>query len=33
VLAVTFMKLRSNRANGVADLIASPFSAANDNDR
>jgi hypothetical protein len=25
VLAVTFIKLRRNRANGVAGLIASPF--------
>jgi hypothetical protein len=27
VPAATFMKLRSNRADGVADLIASPFPA------
>jgi hypothetical protein len=33
VLAVTFTKLRRNRANGVAGLIASPFSTAEDNDR
>jgi hypothetical protein len=31
--AVTFMKLISNRANGVAGLIASLFSTADDNDR
>jgi hypothetical protein len=27
VPAATFMKLRSNRADGVADLIAGPFPA------
>jgi len=33
VPAVTYGKLRGNRANSVADLIAIPFSAADDDDR